>query len=83
MVGMVWALPAKVVLVGAILSGASLPAAAFAVALSSIRLTPMVVALVPELRGPKHAALGALCAFAFRRRHLMGAGHGALAWHPA
>ena len=53
MVGMVWALPAKVVLIGAILSGASLPAAAFAVALSSIRLTPMVVALVPELRGPK------------------------------
>ncbi|BBD37738.1 AzlC family protein [Aminobacter sp. Y103A] len=53
MVGMVWALPAKVVLIGAILSGASLPAAAFAVALSSIRLTPMVVALVPELRGPR------------------------------
>lgn len=48
----VWALPAQVVLVGAILSGASLPAAAFAVALSSIRLTPMVVALVPEMRGP-------------------------------
>ncbi len=53
MVGMVWALPAKVVLIGAILSGASLPAAAFAVALSSIRLAPMVVALVPEMRGPK------------------------------
>ena len=53
MVGMVWALPAKVVLVGAILSGASLPAAAFAVALSSIRLAPMVVALVPEMRSPK------------------------------
>ncbi|AWC23860.1 AzlC protein [Aminobacter sp. MSH1] len=53
MVGMVWALPAKVVLVGAILSGTSLPAAAFAVALSSIRLAPMVVALVPEMRGPR------------------------------
>lgn len=52
MTGVVWALPAKVVLVGAILSGASLPAAAFAVALSSVRLTPMVVALVPEMRGP-------------------------------
>ncbi|MBX3598465.1 MAG: AzlC family ABC transporter permease [Rhizobiaceae bacterium] len=50
MVGVVWALPAKVVLVGAILSGVSLPAAAFAVALSSIRLMPMVVALVPEMR---------------------------------
>ncbi|MDP3895142.1 MAG: AzlC family ABC transporter permease [Mesorhizobium sp.] len=50
MTGIVWALPANVVLIGAILAGASLPAAAFAVALSSIRLTPMVVALVPELR---------------------------------
>jgi predicted branched-subunit amino acid permease len=51
MTGVVWALPGKVVLIGAILSGASLPAAAFAVALSSVRLMPMVVALVPELRG--------------------------------
>ncbi|MCO5066041.1 MAG: AzlC family ABC transporter permease [Rhizobiaceae bacterium] len=53
MVGVVWALPAKVVLIGAILSGASLPAAAFAVALSSIRLMPMVVALVPEMRSER------------------------------
>ncbi|TYR33848.1 AzlC family ABC transporter permease [Mesorhizobium microcysteis] len=53
MVGVVWALPAKVVLIGAILAGSSLPAAAFAVALSSVRLTPMVVVLVPELRTEK------------------------------
>lgn len=53
MVAMIWALPAKVVLIGAIMSGASLPAAAFAVALSSVRLMPMVVALVPEMRGPR------------------------------
>lgn len=51
--GIVWALPANVVLVGAIIGGAGLPAAAFAVALSSIRLTPMVVALVPEMRGSR------------------------------
>lgn len=51
--GIVWALPANVVLVGAIIGGAGLPAAAFAVALSSLRLTPMVVALVPEMRGSK------------------------------
>lgn len=50
MTGMVWALPAKVVLIGAVLTGSSLPAAAFAVALSSVRLTPMVVSLMPELR---------------------------------
>lgn len=51
MTGIVWALPAKVVLVGAILSGSALPAAALAVTLSSIRLMPMVVAIVPEMRG--------------------------------
>jgi predicted branched-subunit amino acid permease len=50
MTGIIWALPAKVVLVGAILAGNGLPAAAFAVALSSVRLTPMVVSLVPEIR---------------------------------
>lgn len=53
MTGLVWALPAKVVLVGAIMSGASLPAAALAVSLSSVRLTPMVVALMPELRSER------------------------------
>ena len=53
MTGIVWALPAKVVLIGAIMSGASLPAAALAVSLSSVRLTPMVVALMPELRSER------------------------------
>lgn len=53
MTGMIWALPAKVVLLGAIMTGASLPAAAFAVALSSVRLAPMVVSLVPEMRTEK------------------------------
>jgi len=53
MTGVVWALPGKVVLVGAIVAGNSLPAAAFAVALSSVRLAPMVVALAPEMRTPK------------------------------
>ncbi|WP_312794374.1 AzlC family ABC transporter permease, partial [Tianweitania sp.] len=53
MTGIVWALPAQVVLVGAIIAGNSLAAAAFAVALSSVRLTPMVVAIVPEMRGPR------------------------------
>jgi predicted branched-subunit amino acid permease len=50
MTGIVWALPAKVVLVGAILSGSGLATAALAVTLSSIRLMPMVVAIVPEMR---------------------------------
>ena len=53
MVGVVWALPGKVVLIGAIMSGSSVFGATFAVALSSIRLMPMVVALMPEMRGPK------------------------------
>lgn len=49
----VWALPAVVVLIGAIKSGATIFAAAFAVTLSSMRLMLMVVALVPEMRTPK------------------------------
>jgi predicted branched-subunit amino acid permease len=50
MTGTVWALPSMVVLVGAIVSGVALPAALFAVTLSAIRLMPMVMALVPEMR---------------------------------
>ena len=53
MTGSVWALPSMVVLVGAIVSGATLPAAALAVTLSAIRLMPMVVALVPEMRAER------------------------------
>ena len=50
MTGMVWALPAKVILVGSMLSGAHLATAFLAVTLSSVRLMPMVAALIPELR---------------------------------
>ncbi|MCA1492814.1 AzlC family ABC transporter permease [Sinorhizobium alkalisoli] len=53
MTGAVWALPAKVILVSSVLGGASLATAFLAVTLSSVRLMPMVAALVPELRGPK------------------------------
>jgi len=53
MTAVVWALPAKIILLGAITAGVSLPAAALAVALSSMRMMPMVVALMPEMRGPK------------------------------
>jgi predicted branched-subunit amino acid permease len=53
MTAMIWALPAKVVLIGAINAGNGIFSAAFAVALSSMRLTPMVVALIPEMRTPR------------------------------
>lgn len=46
----IWALPACVVLVTAISSGATLLTAFIAVTLSSARLMPMVIAIVPELR---------------------------------
>ena len=46
----IWALPSKVVLVGGIVSGAGLAAIATAVALASVRLMPMIVAFIPELR---------------------------------
>ena len=53
MVATIWALPANIVLIGAISGGYSLIGAAVAVALSSIRLMPMVAAFIPEMRGPK------------------------------
>jgi predicted branched-subunit amino acid permease len=48
---LVWAAPAQVILVSALGNGASLIEAAIAVTLSAIRLFPMVVALLPLLRG--------------------------------
>lgn len=51
MVGAVWALPAKVILVSSMMAGANLLTAFIAVTLSSVRMMPMVAALVPEIRG--------------------------------
>ena len=48
---LVWAAPAQVILVSALGNGAPLAEAAIAVSLSSIRMFPMVVALLPLLRG--------------------------------
>jgi predicted branched-subunit amino acid permease len=53
MVLTIWALPSKVVLIGAITSGTSLAAAFIAVSLSAVRLMPMTMALVPEMRAEK------------------------------
>lgn len=50
MTGSVWALPGMVLLVSSILGNASLPATFITVTLSSMRLMPMVAALVPEIR---------------------------------
>jgi predicted branched-subunit amino acid permease len=50
MVFTIWALPSKVVLVSAVLAKSSLLATFAAVCLSSFRLMPMVVALVPEMK---------------------------------
>ena len=49
----IWAMPAQIIMIGSIAAGVSLPAIALAVALSSARLMPMVVALTPELRAPQ------------------------------
>lgn len=53
MTGIIWALPAKVLLISSIVAGVALPAAFLTVTLSSIRLMPMVAALVPEIRTRK------------------------------
>jgi len=50
---LIWALPAQVILIGGVASGASLPTLAVAVCLSGVRLMPMVVSLMPLMRGPK------------------------------
>jgi len=49
---LVWAAPAQVILVSTLGAGATLFEVAIAVSLSAIRLFPMVVALLPLLRGP-------------------------------
>lgn len=48
---LVWAGPAQVLLFGSIAAGASFPAIAVAVCLSSIRFLPMTVSIIPLLRG--------------------------------
>ena len=60
----IWALPSMIVLVGGIVAGLSLPATALAVALASMRFTPMVMAIVPEMRSSST-----------RRRTLLGLSH--------
>ena len=49
----VWALPSMIVLVGGIGSGLGLVPVALAVALASVRFTPMTMALVPEMRAER------------------------------
>ncbi|WP_319529026.1 AzlC family ABC transporter permease [uncultured Cohaesibacter sp.] len=46
----IWALPSAVVLVGGVAAGAGLLTIAISVALASVRMMPMMVALVPVLR---------------------------------
>ncbi|MFD0918062.1 AzlC family ABC transporter permease [Pseudahrensia aquimaris] len=48
----IWALPSNLILVAGIASGASLFAIALAVALAALRMMPMTIALVPEIRSP-------------------------------
>jgi predicted branched-subunit amino acid permease len=50
---LVWAGPAQVILISTLGGGAQLIEVAIAVGLSGVRLLPMVVALMPVLRGPK------------------------------
>jgi predicted branched-subunit amino acid permease len=50
MTALMWALPSQIVLVGALLSGAGLFAAFIAVALSSVRFTPMIASIIPLMK---------------------------------
>jgi len=53
MTAMIWALPAKMILIGMMACGANILAMFLAVTLSSIRMMPMVASLVPEMRGSR------------------------------
>ena len=50
---LIWAGPAQVILISALATGAALFEVALAVFLSSVRFLPMVVTLLPLLRGPR------------------------------
>lgn len=50
---LVWAGPSQVIMISALGTGATLLETAIAVGLSCVRFTPMVVALLPLMRGPK------------------------------
>ncbi|MCX8997615.1 AzlC family ABC transporter permease [Rhizobiaceae bacterium BDR2-2] len=49
----IWALPAQIILTGAMSTGLNIAAAFLAVTFSSIRFMPMLAALVPELRNER------------------------------
>jgi predicted branched-subunit amino acid permease len=61
---LIWAGPAQIILISTLGSGATVVQAAIAVAVSAIRLFPMVVSVLPLLRMP-----------ATKRRHLVLAAH--------
>ncbi|MDB5569404.1 MAG: hypothetical protein JWN93_587 [Hyphomicrobiales bacterium] len=54
---LIWAGPAQVIFLGAIITGTPLPAIALSVSLSSVRLLPMCVSLLPYLRAPGRSPL--------------------------
>lgn len=54
---LIWAGPAQVIFLGAIITGTPLPAIALSVSLSSVRLLPMCVSLLPLLRGAGRSPL--------------------------
>jgi predicted branched-subunit amino acid permease len=76
----VWALPAQVLLIGGYAAGTAAPVIALAVGLSSVRFLPLVVSILPYLRG-RNAGLGtqllaahfvAVSAWVEAMRHLPG-----------
>jgi predicted branched-subunit amino acid permease len=60
-----WAGPAQTIFFASIAAGASLPVVAFAVTLSSIRLLPMTMAILPLLRRPEQGVATQLAAAHF------------------
>ena len=76
---LVWAGPAQVILISTLGGGAQLIEVAVAVGLSGVRLLPMVVSLMPILRGPHTKRPSAAAAGAFHRGQHVGGGDAARA----
>jgi len=56
----IWAGPAQVIYFGALINGVALPAIALSISLSSVRLMPMCVSLLPLLRQPTTSRLATI-----------------------
>ncbi len=69
---LLWAGPAQVIMISALGTGGALIEVALAIGLSGVRFLPMVVSLLPLMRGPRTRTARSAGAGAFHRRQRRG-----------